>query len=51
MSAVTAESWRALPDRSNIYAELAAEAVPGVEGVFLAVDHEGLAAPAPQRGR
>src|SRR5947209_1506579 len=42
MTAVTAESWRALPDRSNVYAELAAEAVPGVDGAFLAVDHEGL---------
>ena len=41
MVAVTAESWRALPDRSHVYAELAAEAVPGVDGVFLAVDHEG----------
>lgn len=41
MPAVTAESWRALPDRSTVYAELAAEAVPGVDGAFLAVDHEG----------
>jgi putative PD-(D/E)XK family protein DUF4420 len=42
MDAVTAESWRALPDRSSVYAELDAEAVTGVDGAFLAVDHEGL---------
>ena len=42
MPAVTTESWRALPDRSAVYAELAAKAVPGVDGVFLAVDHEGV---------
>lgn len=41
MDAVTAESWRALPDHSDVYAELAAEAVPGIDGAFLAVDHEG----------
>jgi hypothetical protein len=41
MPSVTPESWRALPAKSDIYAELAAEAVPGVDGVFLAVDHEG----------
>jgi len=38
---VTAESWRALPQRSSVYAELAAEEVPDVSGAFLAVDHEG----------
>jgi hypothetical protein len=42
MPAVTPESWRTLPDRSNVYAELAAEALPGVDDVFLAVDHEGI---------
>jgi hypothetical protein len=41
MDMVTAESWRALPDRSDVYAELQAEAVHGVDGAFLAVDHEG----------
>lgn len=41
MPAITAESWRSLPDRSTVYAELAAEAVPGLDRAFLAVDHEG----------
>ena len=41
MPHITAENWRSLPDRSTAYAELAAEAVPGVDGAFLAVDHEG----------
>lgn len=41
MLAITPESWRALPARSAVYAELAAEAAEGVGGVFLAVDHEG----------
>lgn len=41
MPAITAETWHALPERSTVYAELAAEAVPGVDGTFLAVDHEG----------
>jgi hypothetical protein len=42
MPAVTAESWRTLPDRSNVYAELAAEALAGLDDAFLAVDHEGI---------
>ena len=42
MASVTAESWRALPDRSSIYAELAAERAAAVDGAFLAVDHDGL---------
>src|SRR5207302_368784 len=41
MTAITPESWRALPSRSDLYAELAAEAVAGADGVFLAVDHDG----------
>ncbi|HEX3432461.1 MAG TPA: PD-(D/E)XK motif protein [Solirubrobacteraceae bacterium] len=41
MDAITGESWRALPDRSAVFAELAAEAISGTEGAFLAVDHEG----------
>jgi len=40
MPAITAESWHSLPERSTVYAELAAEAVPGIDGTFLAVDHE-----------
>jgi hypothetical protein len=41
MSAVTAESWRGLPDRSTVFAELAAEAMAGIDGAFVAVDHDG----------
>lgn len=41
MTVVTGESWRQLPDRSTLYAELAAEAVSGLDDAFLAVDHEG----------
>lgn len=41
MTEVTSESWRALPDRSDLYAELAAEAIAGVDNAFLAVDHDG----------
>jgi Putative PD-(D/E)XK family member, (DUF4420) len=41
MDAINAESWRALPDHSTVYAELAAEAVGGLDDAFLAVDHEG----------
>ena len=41
MAAVTGQSWRQLPERSTLYAELAAVVVPGLEGTFLAVDHEG----------
>jgi hypothetical protein len=41
MPAVTPESWRALPAQSDVYAQLAAEAIVGVDGAFLAVDHEG----------
>lgn len=41
MPAVTPENWRALPDRSDLYAELAAEAIADMDGAFLAVDHEG----------
>jgi hypothetical protein len=41
MPAITPDSWRVLPAQSDVYAELAAGAVAGVEGVFLAVDHEG----------
>lgn len=42
MAVITGDSWRALPDRSSVYAELAAETIIGVDGAFLAVDHEGL---------
>lgn len=41
MPTITPENWRALPDRSDLYAELAAEAIAGIEGAFLAVDHDG----------
>lgn len=41
MTAVTGERWRTLPDRSRVYAELVADAIPELNGVFLAVDHEG----------
>jgi hypothetical protein len=41
MPQITAESWRSLPARSTLFAELAAEAVAGIDGAFLAVDHEG----------
>jgi hypothetical protein len=40
MTLVTGESWRTLPDRSTVYAELAADPVPGLSGAFLATDHE-----------
>ncbi|HEX8083351.1 MAG TPA: PD-(D/E)XK motif protein [Solirubrobacteraceae bacterium] len=42
MPVVSGDSWRALPDRSPGYAELAADAVPGLDRAFLAVDHEGV---------
>jgi len=41
MPTVTPESWRSLPDQSSTYAELAAEAVAGADGTFLATDHDG----------
>src|SRR5688500_6188394 len=41
MAQITPDSWRALAPRSDVFAELAAEALPGVSGIFLAVDHEG----------
>jgi hypothetical protein len=41
MPQVTPESWRSLPARSEIFAELVAHPLAGVEGVFLAVDHDG----------
>lgn len=42
MPTITAESWRSLPDRSTVYAELSAVAVAGVDGAFLGVDHDGM---------
>lgn len=42
MVPVTPESWRPLPARSDIYAELVAEAIPDMSGAFLAVDHDGV---------
>ena len=41
MAAITPESWRGLPAKSDVYAELAAHPLKDVDGVFLAVDHEG----------
>jgi hypothetical protein len=41
MPKLTGDSWRGLPARSGTFAELAAEAVPGVDGAFIAVDHDG----------
>lgn len=41
MPSVTQDSWRVLPTRSDVFAELIAEAVTGVDGAYLAVDHEG----------
>lgn len=41
MSSLTGETWRALPTRSGVFAELAAEAVSGIDGAFIAVDHDG----------
>jgi hypothetical protein len=41
MAAVTPESWRPLPAKSDVYAELAAHPLGEVDGVFLAVDHDG----------
>ena len=41
MSEITPDSWRALPARADVYAELIAEPVTGLDGTFLAVDHEG----------
>ena len=42
MAAITPESWRTLPTRSELFAELAASPVPNADGVFLAVDHDGV---------
>lgn len=41
MPAVTPESWRPLPARSDVYAELAAHPLGEIDGVFVAVDHDG----------
>src|SRR5450755_1503552 len=41
MAALTPESWRPLPTKSDVYAELAAHPIADVEGVLVAVDHEG----------
>jgi len=39
--AITPQSWRALPARSDALSDMAAEAVPGIDGAFLAVDRDG----------
>lgn len=41
MPEITPESWRALPQGSSVFAELAAHPLSGVDGVYLAVDHDG----------
>lgn len=41
MGPITPESWRGLPTRSDVYADLAAHPLEDSDGIFLAVDHDG----------
>lgn len=38
---VSPESWRSLPERAATFARLSAHPIDGIQGAFLAVDHDG----------